>query len=174
MNRQTVIAAFLVLLVGCTHTRQFSNYDEINSVTRGKVVKIRLSDGNFLKAKDIKIMPDSTFWFEPDKGSKQAISTSQINELVLVNRGRGAWEGFRPFLIAGGILGLIGLASGDDPGAGEPGWEGFFAFSAGEKAALGLSLGVGYGVVFGLPIGAAIGSKDKYILHNKDLLPKVE
>lgn len=175
MNRQTMIVALLVLLVGCTHTRQFSNYDEINSLTKGKVATLKLSQkvfipsknkyGVIVKGRDIQITPDSTYWIEPRGGIKQVVSTSQVLQLVILNRRRGAWEGFRGFLVAGAVLGIMGFAEGDDT-------SGFFRLSAEQKFVIGNAMGIVCGVFVGLPIGAASGSKDVYILHNKDLISK--
>ena len=169
-----MIVALLVLLVGCTHIRQFSNYDEINSLTKGKVVKLKLSPKvfipsnnkygvNVIKGRNIQITPDSTYWIEPRTGIKQVVPTSQVFEIVIVNRRRGAWEGFRAFLVAGAVLGGILFLDGDDPPSN------FISFSAEAKFVLGNIAGIAYGVVFGLPIGAVIGSSDVYVLHNKEL-----
>ena len=170
-----MIIASSLFLVGCTHIHQVSNYDEINSLTKGKLAKLKLSQnvfmqnnnkyGVYVKGKDILITPDSTYWIEPRKGIKQVVPTSQVLELVIVNRRRGAWEGLRGFLVAGVVLGGILFADGDDP-------PGIFSFSAEEKFVFGNVVGIVYGVVLGLPIGAAKGSKDVYILHSKDLTSK--
>ena len=80
------------LFIGCSHTRSFSNYDEINSLTKGKVAKLKLSEGDNIEGRDIQITTDSTYWVEPRKGIKNAVPTSQVHKLVIVKRGRGAWE----------------------------------------------------------------------------------
>ena len=173
-----LISFSLLYNIGCTHVHQFSNYDEINSLTKGKVAKLKLSQKVFIpsknkyvvnvKGRDIQITPDSTYWLEPRKGVdiRHVVSTSQVLEVVILNRGRGAWEGFRGFVVAGAVLGGILFLDGDDPP------DSPISFSAKEKFVIGNVLGVVYGVVFGLPIGAAIGSRDVYILHNKDLTSK--
>lgn len=154
---RTIIVGLSVFFVGCTHSRQLLSHDEINSRVLGKSVKICFSDGTSLKGRNVEIGPDSTSWFVTQTSSNQIVATSSVHHLTVVNRGRGAWEGFRPFLIAGTVLGLIGFASGDDP-------PGFLAFTAEEKFALGVVAGVVYGALIGAPIGTVIGSRDRYIL----------
>lgn len=172
-----LISFSLLYNIGCTHVHQFSNYDEINALTKGKVAKLKLSQKVFIpsknkyvvnvKGRDIQITPDSTYWLEPRKGVdiRHVVSTSQVLEVVILNRGRGAWEGFRGFVVGGAVLGGILFLDGDDP-------PGIISLSAKEKFVFGNVLGVVIGVVYGLPMGAAIGSRDVYILHNKDLTSK--
>ena len=58
MNIKCVILVSLSLLVGCSHTREFSSYDEINLRTKGKTSIIKLSQGNDINAKELEITPD--------------------------------------------------------------------------------------------------------------------
>ena len=150
------------LFIGCSHTRSFSNYDEINSLTKGKVAKLKLSEGDNIEGRDIQITTDSTYWVEPRKGIKNAVPTSQVHKLVIVKRGRGAWEGFRPFFGAGLTLGLWGLIDGNDPHC-QPGSFICIRFSAHDKFLIGNLLGIGSGVIPGL-IGYMVGSEDVYVI----------
>ncbi len=92
--------------------------------------------------------------------SKQIVPTSNIKYITVLNRGRGALEGFCPFFIAGAVLGIAGLISGDDP-------PGIFSFTAKEKFMMFTLSGFLEGVLIGGPIGALIGSKDKYVMPPK-------
>ena len=151
---RTILVGLSIFFVGCTHHRQFSSYDEINSRVLWQSVKISLSDGTLTKGRNVVIRPDSTSWFVTWTSSNQIVATSSVQHLTIVNRDRGAWEGFRGSLIVGAVLGLIGYASGDDE-------EVIFGFTAGDKLRLGLTAGVVFGVLIGIPVGAAIGSLDK-------------
>ena len=92
MKRFLPLLMLTGLFVGCSHTLPFSNYDLINSLTKGKVATLKLSEWDNIKGRDIQITTDSTYWIEPRKGIKNAVPTSQVHKLVIVKRGRGAWE----------------------------------------------------------------------------------
>ena len=182
MKRFLPLLMLTGLFVGCSHTRPFSNYDEINSLTKGKVATLKLQDdysagrhgifnnfpeGDNIKGRDIQITTDSTYWIEPRKGIKNAIPTSQVHKLVIVKRGRGAWEGFRPFFGAGLTLGLLGFMEGDDPPCGPDTWI-CFSLSATDKFLFFNSMGIWYGVIPGL-IGYMVGSNDVYVINPRYL-----
>ena len=154
-----LISCLLFLSIGCTHTRLLSSYDQINRHVIDKSVRISLADGTLIKANNILIRPDSSC-VTTETSSKQIVPTSKIQYITVLNRGRGAWEGFGLFLIAGTALGLVGYFSGDDP-------SGFMSFTAEEKLKLSFLAGLGWGALIGAPIGALIGSKDKYVLPPK-------
>ena len=157
MNQQSIILIFSVLLASCTHTRQFSSYDEIQSFTGGKKAEIILSDGASFQGRGIEITSDSTYWFDLKNGVKQAVSNMMVAEIIITNRERGAWEGFRFFMAAGTALGIAGVLAGDNYG-----YEGTILV-------VGLGLGVASGVVLGIPMGAARGSKEQVVFPNKKL-----
>ena len=163
MKRFLPLLMLTGLFVGCSHTLPFSNYDLINSLTKGKVATLKLPEWDNIKGRDIQITTDSTYWIEPRKGIKNAVPTSQVHKLVIVNHGRGAWEGFRPFFGAGLALGLLGLIEGDDPPCGPDTWI-CFSLSATDKFLIGNSLGIGSGVIPGL-IGYMVGSNDVYVIN---------
>jgi len=153
------------LFIGCSHTLSFSNYDLINSLTKGKVATLKLLEGDNIKGIDIQITTDSTYWIEPIIGIKNAVPTSQVHMLVIVKRRRGAWEGFRPFFGAGLALGLWGLIEGDDPPcASGPNSIFCFRFSATDKFFIGNTFGIVSGVIPGL-IGYIVGSRDVYVIN---------
>ena len=151
------------LFIGCSHTLSFSNYDLINSLTKGKVATLKLLEGDNIKGIDIQITTDSTYWIEPRKGIKNAVPTSQVHKLVIVKRRRGAWEGFRPFFGAGLALGFWGLIEGDDPPC-QSGSFMCFRFSATDKFFIGNTFGIVSGVIPGL-IGYIVGSRDVYVIN---------
>ncbi|MBA7623185.1 MAG: hypothetical protein GH143_00025 [Calditrichaeota bacterium] len=158
MTRQTIIVVMSVMVFGCSHTRQFTSYDEINSRAKGKLAKIELAQGVNIRGRDIQITPDSTYWIETRKLLKHAVPTSQVHKIVIVDRGRGAWEGFLGFVAAGAVMSVFEFMRGDDP-------PGLFSFTAEEKFILVNAMGIMFGVRLGPPLGALIGSKDVYVLN---------
>ena len=164
--RYAMIMAATIITSGCTHLRTFKTYDDINVVSKDRKGQIILVDGRGYDGRDFHLAEDSTHWRDLKTNKAQSISTSQIRELHIKKKGRGAWEGFGIGLVAGAATGaLIGSANGDDPGVGEPGHD-IFSATAEEKA-------VGYGVLggllgglIGLPVGASTG-KDKFVLQEK-------
>jgi hypothetical protein len=157
MNRLTGPIVFLVLMLGCSHMRHFSNYDEINYNAKGRKVKVELSNGSYILSKDVQITSDSTFWIEPHEGIRNGIATSKVHKIAVFKHARGAWEGFRPFLFAGVTLGLIAAATTDK--------DDLMFNNPGGNFIMGTAMGVLPGVVLGIPIGAIVGSKDVYIIN---------
>ena len=168
MKKRTMLIVVLVFFTGCLHNRQFSNYNEINSITEGRLVSILLSDGSTFKGNGLHIEPDSTRWINKNDSSKQVVSTSKVEELSFVNRVRGAWHGFRTFLLTGAGLGLLTLVSGDgtDTSDDSDSWISL-NFPTEFWATMWLVAGVEYGVLLGIPLGATIGSKDKFVLSGR-------
>ena len=163
--RYAIIMAAAIITSGCTHLRTFKTYDDINTVSKDRKGQITLVNGRGYAGRDFHLAEDSTHWRDLSTNKAQSISTSQIREISVKNKGRGAWEGFGLGLASGAALGaVIGLGSGSDP---ESGGFGPPSFSAGDKA-------LGYGIVFGggagllgIPIGSSTGSKDKFVLQQK-------
>jgi len=164
----TLLAFSMFILASCTHLRTFKTYDDINVVSKDRKGQITLVNGRGYAGRDFHLAEDSTHWRDLNTNKAQSISTSQIREISIKKSGRGAWEGFGVGLLAGAAIGaVIGFASGDDPGADEPGLENLFAITAGEKALRsGVYLG-GLGGLVGLSVGATTGSKDKFVLQEK-------
>ena len=155
-----IIVTLSVLTTSCTHIRQYSTFDEINTRTKGKNAKITLINEQDLIGRGIYITPDSTFWIDPNTSYKKSIITQAVSSIVINNRGRGTLEGLGLGLLGGIATGVsIGLLSGYEPGD---------IFTAEMKALLlGIGLG-GIGGLLGLPIGTAVGSKDKFIIDYKE------
>lgn len=163
----------LILLVcasalGCVHThrrnqQQPEKYiEEVNRAAQDRPSRIILQNEERYLGKELKVAIDSTSWTEASDGTRRTTATAQIREIRIVNRGKGAWEGFRTgFLVSFIPLGLCTgyLAQGlcEDECDGEFA-QGFW---------IGGFLGGGSaGLLLGVPIGAAIGSKDKYVLSS--------
>ncbi|KAA3620111.1 MAG: hypothetical protein DWQ05_05120 [Calditrichaeota bacterium] len=162
MVRHFLLIIILAFLAGCTHSRQFSNYDQLNSILEDKIVKLEMKDGSRLRVENLQISPDSTSWQEPKTGSKRlATGTEKVHKILIIDRGKGAAEGLGFFMAVGFGLGIAGFLDGDDP-------PGFFSFRAEEKFMVGfLAGGIIPGVVLGIPIGAFNGSTDIYVLNPK-------
>ena len=156
MERLLILVTTLSLFFGCAHIHQSSDYSAVNARMDGRNTRIELLQGVYIEVWDAQIAADSISWPESQNGIKSAIATSEVHQLVILNRFQGALDGFLTSLIAGGVLGCsVALAHGDDP-------ESSFM-------ALMVITGAGAlsGVVIGAPIGAMIGSNDVYVINQR-------
>ena len=152
----------LILVPGCSSNRKYSSFEEINQTANHKTVTIELQDGNRARARNLRVTRDSTYWIDANTDEPHQLHSSQnIRKVIVINRRRGAWLGFRNFMFAGTALGVIGLYSGDDSASSE------MAFTAADKFLLGISAGFVYGVVIGVPTGALIGAKDVFVIDQQ-------
>jgi hypothetical protein len=132
--------------------------NEANGTLKNQKTRITLADGSTLMGKGPKIGPDSTFWYDPATNNKYTASTSEIEKIVTLKRGRGALEGLKYGAFIGCTAGLIVGAVG-----GAPLYSGDDQYGPGSILACGW-VGAFHAGVIGLPIGAIVGSKDEYIL----------
>ena len=134
-------------------------YENINQGTRGRNAVLILWDGQELQVRQLWVTSDFTYWIDP-KIKQQAspkyvaVATSQIKDVRLISRERGALQGMGFGFLLGAI---VGFAAGEDcpPNA--------FCFPREEVAVvLGLT-----GALIGLPIGAIIGHRETYIIEHE-------
>jgi hypothetical protein len=163
----------LILLVcasalGCAHTHRRNQqppekyYEEINRAAQDRTSRIILQNEERHLGNEVKVAIDSTSWTEASTGSRRITATAQIREIQMVNRGKGAWEGFRTgflvsFIPMGLCTGYLAQELCEDECDGE--------FAQGFLAG-GFLGGGSVGLLLGAPIGAAIGNKDKYVLSS--------
>ncbi len=151
MNRLTLIVIMSLLVVGCSHTHRFNTYEVINSRAKGKVATLKLANGANIWGRDVQVTPDSTYWTENRRRLKHAVLTSQVHQIVIVSRPRGAFEGFLMLLVAGQAVGVKAFLSDDDKSI---------------SVARNISLMYIYpGIIIGIPLGVLIGSRDVYVLR---------
>lgn len=156
----------LILFAGCTHMRTFSTYDEITAAAKDQLAELNLLDGGVIECRDVRVAADTTTWLDFDD-CRRSTATRDVGEIVIVRRGRGAWEGFRVFMVGGSVLAaggtilMIAALGSDDPSSG---YLGIAAIIAVIKS---IGFGVVGGVLLGVPLGAAIGSNDVYVIHEK-------
>ncbi len=158
----------LIYAIGCTHVTMIDHDSPdatyyVNKKAKGRTSQIQLKNNERYLGKCISVRPDSTSWFDAVSGIRRAVPTAEISQIQVVDRGRGARNGF-----------LIGASIGCIPGG---------ALSASLADAFcdsdcnttgaailgGLVGGAAAGLVVGLPIGAAIGSKHKYIFDDRNV-----
>lgn len=160
-QRYSLLVMLFFFISGCSHSYKYSSIAEINYETQNRKMQLTLSDGKILAVDKFRITADSSDWLHETTGNKQFVSTSDVKNVVIIKRGRGAFEG----LGLGGVIGfcigaLIGLNEGSDPRSE------FFSLSAEEKAMIyGIYFGA-IGGLIGIPVGAAIGSKDRFEMEN--------
>ena len=158
MGRLLILVTALILFFGCAHIHQCSDYSAVNARMDGRDTRIELLEGVYIEVWDAQIAADSISWHDAQNGIKCAIATSEVHQLVILNRFQGALDGFLSYLIVGGVLGLsVALVNAADP-------ESAFLAMAVIAGAGGLS-----GVVIGAPIGALVGSKDVYVINQRRL-----
>lgn len=105
-------------------------------------------------APGLRLTADSAAWTD-EEGISRSLPTSQISEVVIVPKGRGAREGLLVgSLIGFGTLYLYGYHALSG-GEGGPGAAGFSA---------GIILGIPLGTIVGTVIGSTRGSTDRYVL----------
>lgn len=105
-----------IAFTGCTSTRVVdtqapSPYAEVNEAVQGRVVQVQLADGRALQATDLDVAPDVASYVDAD-GQMHTVATDRIEQIRLIQHGRGALEGIGIGLLTGGGGGaLVGLMS---------------------------------------------------------------
>ncbi len=133
--------------------------DEINFALTDEIAMIYLSNGETREAIDIQVLDDSTRWYDTVADQQRISSNSDILKVQVIDKKRGAFEGFIFGLMFGGFVGaMVGFSEGADPETDANG------LSTGEKAVLRAVIFGSLGGLFGLPIGSYIGSRDVYHL----------
>lgn len=116
MNIISIVLATIVFQ-GCSHVRDYSDFDLINLAAEGKRVELSLiwTDTVF-KGEDFNISTDSTVWLDPGLKIRHAIPTAHVYQVGLFNRRIGVWDGFKGFVYAGVFYGGAWFLTGDGDG----------------------------------------------------------
>lgn len=154
-----IISIFLWSACSSIHfnDHEQSDYYELNKKIAGKKGTITLVSGQKIEVKNIFFVPDSVSWIESELRIRQTVPTSEIQEIIIKDRGKGAirglWMGF-----LGGLIGslLFQLAPLRECSSCEPGIVKTFILMVGGPA----------GGLLGLSFGAAICVTDKFILND--------
>jgi hypothetical protein len=106
-----------VLSAGCTHTRpadlaSTGERDAINRRAAGRTSSVVLEDGRRVSAVSFRVEADSASWVT-DAGRVHSVAVGELRSIRTASRGRGALEGLAIGAGIGGLLGLLGAATGD-------------------------------------------------------------
>ena len=160
--RYVNLAVAFFLISSCSHIHPTTTTDEINFALTDEIATIYLSNGEIREAIDIQVVDDSTRWYDTFADQQRISSNSDILKVQLIDKKRGAFEGFIFGSIFGALAGaMVGLSEGADPETDANG------LSSGEKALLRAVIFGSLGGLFGLPVGSYIGSRDVYHLPKK-------
>lgn len=162
LKTNKLICLFILFLLGCTHTRQFTSLEEINSKANGKKVIVTFYGGENLKCKNLYIDMDSTYIYNIKQKGNQQLETTRIQKIAIINRGKGAWEGFRPFLFGAPLLSALAVAQY------EPEPTGFIHYTKAQTGLIAFAGTIFYGAIIGVPLGLAIGSREVYNLASME------
>lgn len=163
----------LLPFYSCTHTYVLKKSDsaiffhQLNGRLEGRKPEITLLNGEKFRAVLVKSDYKETTLIRMDTRERKYIETQNINQIILKNHPRGAFEGLFWGLSGGLLTGiLIGFASGDDPPCN--GEFLCFSFSAEEKAMIGgIFLGTA-GTLTGFFGGLTKGSKEIYKIADEE------
>ena len=151
------LAVAFFLISSCSHLHPKATADEINFALGDEIATIYLSNGEIREAIDIQVVDDSTRWYDTVADQQRISSNLDILKVQVIDKKRGAFEGFIFGSIFGGLAGaMVGFSEGADPETDANG------LSKGEKALLRAIIFGSLGGLFGLPVGSYIGSRDVY------------
>jgi hypothetical protein len=149
-----------MLFQGCT---SYHAYDsgrseeleaEINEMAENNYADITLSSNDKFLVKDLLFTADTTYFFHVDEERGMGISNADINNILIVDRPKGAFKGL---FLGGAIIGLmLGLYAMEISRRYDLPFEGLHVYGA---AASGAIIG---GLIIGVPAGWIVGVRDKY------------
>lgn len=164
-----IFVASTITISGCSSTQMMEidsnqrHIVEFNKVARSRKGHISLVSGERLAGHSIHLLQDSTScqvsvgeYYRAPTPSSITIPTSQIADIVFVNRSKGALQG----LGVGALLGasgafLLGVLSGGDS-----------EFSPAQVGAIvAVYIGAPAGGVIGTIVGAAVGSRERFVIN---------
>jgi hypothetical protein len=157
---KTHFLLFIILtffFTGCTsvHLVEHSeeSYIELSHKIHGKSASIVLADAQKSTGKIKFINFDSTSWVESTLQTDQTHPTVEVKEIAVLNRGKGAFQGFAAGFLIGALAGsFIGEAAAEG------------SEYVGVGTLTGMISGGFIGGLLGLGIGAGAGGIDKYTL----------
>ncbi len=151
------LLAALAGSAGCTHVRSVSrdpgSLHTLQSRVGNRAATIVLADGSRYRVEGIQFAGDSARWQVSGQPGIRVAPTSQVAEIAVRSRVRGAADGVILAVLIGAPLGALLI---DNPGG--P------ASDLLNRAETALAGGVAFGV-YGLPIGAIIGSRMRFRLQ---------
>lgn len=111
-----------LLISGCSYNISKEKYEEkeryctrINKILEKNECTIYTTDRKTYIGREIKVMADSTSFYDVSKTSQQVLPTNHITEIRFKGTGSSVFEGFLFGGIAGGILGNI-ISNPSSPG----------------------------------------------------------
>jgi hypothetical protein len=146
----------LAVLGGCAHghevARDLASLEALDERLRDRQVTLTLVDGSTRTVWDVAVRPDSTHWQLECVSGPLTIATSQVREITIRNRARGALDGLLIGFLVGAPLGAGLMDNPDGP-----------ANDLLNRAEAGAAGGLAFAAV-GAPIGAIVGSRLRYRL----------
>ena len=154
-----------IFIFSCSHTRQYLNDDEINLISEGKVVDIKMVWGNTLHGKSIQVESDSAYWIGRKIDQSYSAPLKSIHKISIIDRKRGAWYGFRSFLYTGIAVGTFAVLDDQFSITPESDGQGLNIDLAPATILGGFTLlGGFYGLTVGAPVGAYFGYRNVYVI----------
>jgi len=117
-KRITPALLLVVLTLGCSPSLAPLALSDLNAQIEGKSGTVVLSDGRSFDARHIVVTPDSTHWIVPKAApwsphKSESIPTSQVAEITIPRRGKGALRGLGYGVVVGALAGFAWGGSGD-------------------------------------------------------------
>ena len=160
----------MFLSAACSSTRFIEptepSYDEVNKKLEGKKATITLMDNQERKGQNAHVTPDSTSWLDMGSGLQQTIPTSEVNQIVVINRRKNTLNGLLWGSIAGAslfLLYVVIISASDDDDEKRTFSEGFITREDMTRLTLAAMIPT-FGLA-GLLIGGVGGAKETYVLN---------
>lgn len=98
MSRFLLLVATVVALTGCSHTRVVNpaspdDQIRVNQHAEGKAASVTLSNGERIRARNLRMTETLTTWIDPESGALDSTATGNIESIRFRNRGQGFLEG---------------------------------------------------------------------------------
>jgi len=144
--------SYAILFCGCSSTHYFATCSQMKDEVEGKKVWIKLSNGEEVKGKVIKIGVDSTWKSIPISQDIVNIPASEVYEMRTKNHFLGCLEGVGFGSLIGGLIGFGAFAA--------------VATSGDRLAGMWIPVGVVAGGLAGMPAGFIVGHKNEFLLSS--------
>jgi len=99
----------LCALTACSSTQPAGSFQKVNELGQTKTATVRLKSGETFKADLLRVMADSAHFVHPATLFPTAVPTLEIEEVMFLNRKKGAFRGIRNVLVASAGTILLGV-----------------------------------------------------------------
>jgi len=163
-----------MLLQGCTryHAYEAGKSDdlvcEINEKAENNYADITLRNRDKFLIKDLLITQDSTYFYHVDAEREMNISNYDINNILIVDRPKGALKGFAIGAIFGLLYGIYAIKLLEDLRFEDSSVH----INGSDALAIAASGALIGGLIFGVPVGWIRGVRDNYEIKQPDPIRK--